>query len=753
MSSLPHRPGTASSSSVFPSSTTPSSRTSSLSPSRKPSMNNIANDGAISPGRPTTATSHIGLQAQRQYDPRSLILRSFVPHIAIHASPDTDRLAQEKGFEDGFWELLRPFGEQVHGKVTIRDSVGASRSWEDFGVRFVKLGDGVGDRRTVDRRSQEENDLTTEPQTSRSSRAAALRTGGDLDQIEELLDRHVSYAESISGGYGPEPPGHNETNPLATPTTSPFYTLYLRRLLSGIPISPHETFPHPVACIIAISSRTPAPIEALRQLYESTIRGDSRLPQWVNGDYLRYYVLIHDEDRDDIAKSTALFEQMKRHFGLHCHLLRLRSSQCVLSDDDSVPMPVSEWVSAAEELAEMRRKERSDDGADLIRCLYESDLTAVRTFVRELVTQSVVPFMERCSVTWNDQVASRKRGLSGRFISLSKKWTGFGSSSRSGSASSSPGGPNTNYDGFQGFYRPDAPEAIIRKLADYAFMLRDWKLAYTTYDMLRADFQTDKAWKYYAGANEMAAISTLLVQQTLTAKYRAETVDQMLDTASYSYLSRCGAPYNALRCLALGAELLKGRGGSAADDAARWETRIFELRLLGPIGNALFTQQVAACYAVRKGAGSKGWGSRVRKAAFWNILAASAWLELGKWKQAKRCLDQASGVYSVSPRDDGLSSFAGIQAFIGAMVRELESHTTSILNNVGDSMEGSDEALGQPVSEEEGAPIHRNHRKSLIGPGSSLLDGPDSSSLNAGGSTEKDVGVQSDPFGIASFPQ
>ena len=300
-------------------------------------------------------------------------------------------------------------------------------------------------------------------------------------------------------------------------------------------------------------------------------------------------------------------------------------------------------------------------------------------------------------------------------MSLSKKWTGFGSSSRSGSASTSPGGTNTNYDALQGFYRPDAPEAIIRKLADYAFMLRDWKLAHTTYDMLRADFQTDKAWKYYAGANEMAAISTLLIQQTLTAKTRAETVDQMLDTASYSYLSRCGAPYNTLRCLALGAELLlKGRGGSAADDAARWETRIFELRLLGPIGNALFTQQVAACYAVRKGAGSKGWGSRVRKAAFWNILAASAWLELKKWKQAKRCLDQASGVYSASPREDGLSTFTGIQAFIAAMIRELESHTTSTTNHAGSGMENSNDASVEFVGEEIEELDDRTHRRILV---------------------------------------
>jgi hypothetical protein len=41
----------------------------------------------------------------------------------------------------------------------------------------------------------------------------------------------------------------------------------------------------------------------------------------------------------------------------------------------------------------------------------------------------------------------------------------------------------------------------MRKLADFAFMLRDWKLAHSTYDLLRTDFNNDKAWKYHAAAH------------------------------------------------------------------------------------------------------------------------------------------------------------------------------------------------------------------------------------------------------------
>lgn len=127
-------------------------------------------------------------------------------------------------------------------------------------------------------------------------------------------------------------------------------------------------------------------------------------------------------------------------------------------------------------------------------CLPESDATGISTLIREMTQMSVVPFMERCIATWNDQVASRRRGLSGRFLSMSKRYFGSGSSRNSTSSSS-------NYDPVTASYPPSSPEAQMRKLADFAFMLRDWKLANSVYDMLRTDFNNDKAWKYHAAAH------------------------------------------------------------------------------------------------------------------------------------------------------------------------------------------------------------------------------------------------------------
>jgi hypothetical protein len=364
--------------------------------------------------------------------------------------------------------------------------------------------------------------------------------------------------------------------------------------------------------------------------------------------------------------------------------------------------------------------------------LPDSDITALRTFVRELVAQSIIPNMERNISTLSEQVLAQRRGLSGRFISLSKRWTPFGSSRNS--SSHTIGSPNANYDALQGFYRADASEAQMRKLADFCFMLRDWKLALSTYDILRTDFNNDKAWRHYAGAAEMAAISALLSPAPLSSKTRMENIDTWIEAASYSYTDRMrsAAPYYALRTLALGLELLRLRSSSAADDAARWASRILETGLVGAVGAALFTERISACYAVRTGLGHFRLGSRRRKAALWSVMAAETWFRLDKALQAEKCLDTALRLYGVHlEHGEGGAvklPFGEMQAFID----ELRQRILGLrLQNRGFDNEGLDDedaAEGDHEVEVEEATetfdrSPRSHRKSLIGAAPPLIDG------------------------------
>ncbi|PGH02453.1 hypothetical protein GX51_04621 [Blastomyces parvus] len=632
----------------------------------------------------SSTLSPLGFQIDTTDDIRSLIIRAFSPVIGVYASPDANALVQRKGFKNGFHELIRPFGESISGKIVIRDSSGSSRTWEDFGVRFI--------------------DLDTKKQDSEASKTEPVPS---LVQIEQVLDRHVhsiddpltSWTRGGDGAHG------------RLPLPSPVYKLFLRRLLSPAYTSPHETFMHPVACVIAISSHTPTPLESLRQLYAHTIQGDKRLPQWVYPEYLRYYVLVHDEDKDDITKSTALFDQMKRHFGLHCHLLRLRSNQCVITDDDSTQFPSCEWLTPAEDLSELGEQETLIDVETEGSYLFESDVTAIKAFIREMVAQSVIPHMENRVALWNEQVASRRRGLSGRFMSMSRRWAGFGTNTRStGGAYGS--GSGTNYDSPQGFYKPDAPEAVLRKLADFAFMLRDWKLASSTYELVKGDYGHDKAWRYQAGAHEMCAVSTLLNPLASTARTKLESIDHLLDTASYSYLTRCSDAQNALRTLVLGVELLKSRGGPASDAAAKWAIRILDMGLVGVNGRILVSERVSACYASKTGSGGAKWGMRRRKAAMWALFAADSWLKQGKPNLASICLEESDRLYS-EVLDEGKGPLPEMQQFIDNLRNAIQME---YLDSRGF---GNDAKISTPIefdAEETREKLdNRVHRKSLIG--------------------------------------
>jgi hypothetical protein len=335
--------------------------------------------------------------------------------------------------------------------------------------------------------------------------------------------------------------------------------------------------------------------------------------------------------------------------------------------------------------------------------------------------------MERATATWNDQVAARRRGIGGRLMSLGKRFA-FGSVGGSRNSSSPVQSSSSNYDSLQGFYRPEAPEAVMRKLADYAFMLRDFKLAQSTYDILRSDFENDKAWKHYAGANEMAAVSTLLNAQAITSKFRAETLDRMLESAMHSYIHRAVAPYYALRALVMGVELLKLRGSSAIDDAARWGGRIIEAGLVGDIGQALLKERVGTCYASRQGIGSMSWGSRRRKAGLWTVMAAGDFIRMGKTVQAEKCLAEARRLYGLDDEEtaDALA-FAGMrelldqlqQAIVAARLQAKGFDDEDAEDELFLADEESDEHIVEVVSESLDV---KPHRRSAIGAGVPGLD-------------------------------
>jgi hypothetical protein len=93
------------------------------------------------------------------------------------------------------------------------------------------------------------------------------------------------------------------------------------------------------------------------------------------------------------GRSNVILEKMKRSLGLHCTILRLNTG----SVEDGIPLQKSLWISAGEELVSLANP------VD-VPSITNADKEALQKLVRDMVTQSIVPHMERCITMWNDQV-------------------------------------------------------------------------------------------------------------------------------------------------------------------------------------------------------------------------------------------------------------------------------------------------------------------------------------------------------------
>ena len=99
----------------------------------------------------------------------------------------------------------------------------------------------------------------------------------------------------------------------------------------------------------------------------------------------------------------ALFNATKKQYGLHTHLLTVSLSTPVaaisvpplLPELPPTPMPDATFGQAA------------CDG-DYHLNLTEQDVAQFARFVREFVTMSLVPWMERCVLDWNETVRQYK---------------------------------------------------------------------------------------------------------------------------------------------------------------------------------------------------------------------------------------------------------------------------------------------------------------------------------------------------------
>ena len=257
------------------------------------------------------------------------------------------------------------------------------------------------------------------------------------------------------------------------------YQKFVIDILSHHNLIPYNTFQHPCAFILATTTDVDDPIQTLSNLAKDVSMPDvyakrvymNPTPNYV----LRYYVLVHDIRNGTLEYANDLLEKAKRAHGIHCALLIINSNNDYDKVDDVVRA--------------MYNDTKDDNGKSYGKSLNNIDVTVIRSFVRELVVQSLIPWMEKCVRDWNQVFVTNRKGITNKLISsfgVSKKYFSTGANSNK----SLNFGQSSQISSFipnERVYTSSSLEATFRRLGDFSFMLRDFKLSTQVFNQLRRD--------------------------------------------------------------------------------------------------------------------------------------------------------------------------------------------------------------------------------------------------------------------------
>ncbi|KAJ1904461.1 hypothetical protein LPJ81_002481, partial [Coemansia sp. IMI 209127] len=396
-------------------------------------------------------------------------------------------------------------------------------------------------------------------------------------------------------------------------TWAPWYTLFRQQWISELHVSEHEAFLHPVACVLVASGSEADPVATLRELQRHQMANKVQTQSFSGPTTLFYFMLVHDERDTAILQTVdSKFDQVRRAFGQNCSLLRLNSNTDLLGTDSNDRAKVSSvWSSYHAATQPLGPPPECTFGT----MMTMRDVAALRDSVKHLMVKGVIPHMQYIIRVLSDKTANQRRGITGRLFSAGRRY--FGATTKtSGTAKGSDGDVYFVYD---------SPEAMLRKLADYSFMLKDFRFAQSVYQVARRDFQSEKTWKCYAGAQEMVGISKLMMEIHAT---KAEFDSNFEDAISmYLYKTQTQQHFLAVRCIILYYELLKHhRLFSFAPGAL--------LRVPGSVASLFALMNEQAAYAYLKS------NSRpeMRKFSFYAMVAAQAYQGAGMADLAYRCL-------------------------------------------------------------------------------------------------------------------
>ncbi|KAF8273905.1 ER-golgi trafficking TRAPP I complex 85 kDa subunit-domain-containing protein [Lactarius quietus] len=278
-------------------------------------------------------------------------------------------------------------------------------------------------------------------------------------------------------------------NDVANKSRTPWWN-EVRQCVEGDHIpSRSEGWNHPVAIIFAVSTMLPNPLQTLAQLHARP----PQFPSWVDTTHLRYSLIIHPENSPlTNEEAAALFNAVKKEYGLHSHLLSLALPS---PPPPPVPVPLAplrlpptlQSVHHTPDPSSVTPDPTSRAVRDVngLR-LGGQDIQQIAKFVREFVSMCLVPWMEKCVADWNENFTSTRR-LPSRLFSSTRRLFGSGTSSPVPVQTTPSPISSGSISSITAVFPGGDPPSQQRRLAEFATILGDLKLATSVWEVLRKD--------------------------------------------------------------------------------------------------------------------------------------------------------------------------------------------------------------------------------------------------------------------------
>ncbi|ODV93219.1 hypothetical protein PACTADRAFT_35849 [Pachysolen tannophilus NRRL Y-2460] len=396
---------------------------------------------------------------------KQLILQSYSPKISVLSTPLANEYACKFGLKN-FLELLNYFEDSLYQQSSILTN--------KVHVRFLKPIDELLRDQGKLQKLINDSKRNISGLNFKNNVSTELFNLNTLEESSIEFARHIQILKSSTSTTSSTTSQPDNNDNILLHNSAYLHTI--AKILSSSTISPFETFNHPILQLLVVSAEdTLADAKKLNSDWKYL-----NYPKWIDIDkILPLFVIVVDSNSpESLQRGLNLQEQLKLQLNIRSIILPL----LMPTEENKIDEEKGYEIIHPPLLASLAQQD-----PNLLKNLKIPTRikNAIKNLIVDIINKTLVPYMNRRVNILTEEVVNPRKSFTGRLFNVGKRWGSGASSSSSSSLTATQGGGSqgVGYNALENFYYPKSSEFLIRQLADWLFMLKDYKTSYTTYEL------------------------------------------------------------------------------------------------------------------------------------------------------------------------------------------------------------------------------------------------------------------------------